>query len=104
MNLYIMKEFKKHDFDASKMRRSSSNLEELINLDRNIRTSMASLLMQAKLISDIQQTPDDSTSSVTTHTSTPGLSNTDPNFPNHTPSSAPPSNAETSPAPPPSPK
>ncbi len=48
-----MKEFKKNDFDASKMRRTSSNLEELINLDKNMSSSMANLIMQAKFLNDL---------------------------------------------------
>lgn len=66
--MLIMKELKKHDFDASKMRRTSSNLEELINLDKNMSNSMASLIMQAKFINDLPRPEDtNSNSSLTTN-------------------------------------
>lgn len=65
-----MKEFKKNDFDASKMRRTSSNLEELINME-NMSSSMAALIMQAKFISDIAKPEIDSSSS-SLSTSNPG--------------------------------
>lgn len=61
-----MKEFKKNDFDASKMRRTSSNLEELINMDKNMTSSMATLIMQAKFINDLVKPEINSISSLST--------------------------------------
>jgi hypothetical protein len=66
VNLLTMKELKKNDFDASKMRRTSSNLEELMNMDKNMTSSMASLIMQAKFINDLSKPDDASSSSFTT--------------------------------------
>jgi hypothetical protein len=59
-----MKELKKNDFDASKMRRTSSNLYELINLDKDMGNSMAALIMEAKFLNDLSKQDLDSTSSL----------------------------------------
>lgn len=67
-----MKEFKKDDFDSSKMRRTSSNLEELINMDENMSSSMAALIMHAKFINDIPKTDISSSTSSLSASSTPG--------------------------------
>lgn len=48
-----MKELKKNDFDASKMRRNTSSLEELINLDKYISNSMAEFIMEAIFHNDL---------------------------------------------------